>query len=151
MGIVAVGAGSTSSGGPSASSRSQVIPARRFPMNDYRAVGRGVCRPNKKFWSGIFNGQSFPDLSEVEIRHDAGIGGAGSTWNPTPVVFDNGDLKGLDKITNLIVESAPELNDSVLMSALNFAHKLKVLELCNINGLSYEGATLPPVQIVLVD
>lgn len=139
VGIVAVGAGSTSSGGPSASSRSQVIPARRFPMNDYRAVGRGVCRPNKKFWSGIFNGQSFPDLSEVEIRHDAGIGGAGSTWNPTPVVFDNGDLKGLDKITNLIVESAPELNDSVLMSALNFAHKLKVLELCNINGLSYEA------------
>lgn len=112
-----------------------MIPGRRAALETWGRLGSG-CNPNAKFWSGIFNGSSFPDLREVEILHDSGS--PASQW-AKHVEFGEDDLKGLGKVTRLVVNSAPELNDSVLMGALTRAECLKRLELRNIVGLSYEG------------
>lgn len=137
VGVLAHRSGdSPSTSGPSVSSLSQVIPSRRFNLQDFGARGRGICRPNQMFWTGIFNGRSFPDLKEVEIKH---VPQSGSWQNTTHVTFEKGDLKGLDNVTRLVLESTPELNDSVLIGALTCAQNLKKLELRNIAALSYEG------------
>jgi len=119
-----------------------VIPGRRAALESWGRMGSG-CNPNAKFWSGIFNGSSFPDLREVEILHDSGS--PASQW-AKHVEFGEDDLKGLGKVTRLVVNSAPELNDSVLMGALTRAECLKRLELRNIVGLSYEGTVCSPAH-----
>lgn len=75
----------------------------------------------------------------MEIKHGRGIP-RGSTWlNASHVTFEKEDLKGLDNVTKLSVESTPELNDSVLIGALPCAQNLKKLELRKVAALSYEG------------
>lgn len=78
-------------------------------------------------------------MKEVEIKHSHGPPQAGTWANMSRVAFDKGGLEGLGKVTRLVVESTPELNDSVLMGALTSAQNLKKLELRNIAALSYEG------------
>lgn len=142
VGVAPHNAGDRSStSGPSSASLSQVIPVRRFGLQNFENIGRNICKPNSKFWTGIFNGRSFPDLKEVEIRHSHGPPQAGSWANSSHVKFDKDDLAGLGKVTRLVVESVPELNDSVLMGALTNAQTLKKLELRNVAALSYEGKT----------
>lgn len=142
VGVAAHGADTnTTTGGPSSASLSQVIPIRRFSLHNFENMGRNVCRPNAKFWTGIFNGRSFPDLKEVEIRHSNEVPQGGTWANMSHVKFDRDDLGGLGKVTRLVVQSTPELNDSVLMGALTNAQNLKKLELRNITALSYEGKT----------
>ncbi|KAG0136809.1 hypothetical protein HOY82DRAFT_478431 [Tuber indicum] len=140
--ILEVGVPSISSGSasvpPARPSFHQVIPSRRTALQSWGRSGSG-CNPNPKFWSGIFNGSSFPDLREVEVLHDPGS--PASQWAKI-VEFGEGDLKGLGKVTRLVVNSAPELNDSVLMGALTRAECLKRLELRNIVGLSYEALSV---------
>ncbi|KAG0133661.1 hypothetical protein HOY82DRAFT_482471, partial [Tuber indicum] len=97
------------------------------------------CIPNSIFWSRIFNGFSFPDLQEVEVLHKQVTLDSQSA---NPVVFSESCLKRLGKITRLMVDSAPELSDSVLMGSLTRAECLKRLELRNIFGLSYEGLSI---------
>lgn len=132
---------SPTTSGPSSASLSQVIPIRRFGLQNFENRGRAICRPNSKFWTGIFNGQSFPDLKEVEIKHANGVPQAGTWANMSRVTFDKDALGGLGKVTKLVVEATPELNDSVLIGALTSAQNLKKLELRNIAALSYEGKT----------
>ncbi|KAF8534737.1 hypothetical protein BDD12DRAFT_859034 [Trichophaea hybrida] len=91
------------------------------------------CRPNKDFWTGIFNGTSFPALEEVEIHHRTHLSHG---WGAPTI--DNSELKGLKNITRLAVDGAPELNGFVLMQALPCAPNLKYLELKNIDGLEYD-------------
>ncbi|KAI5805060.1 hypothetical protein EDC01DRAFT_355532 [Geopyxis carbonaria] len=96
---------------------------------------RKRCGPNKEFWTGLFNGDSFPDLQEIEIIH-----GETRTWySHDEPKFGSSDLKGLGRITRLVVSRAPELNDKILMSALSLAMSLKKLELKKIEGLSYNA------------
>lgn len=105
------------------------------------------CSPNKEFWTGIFNGLSFPHLEEVEIHH---VHTHYNGWG-APIIPPS-ELKGLQKITRLSVDSAPELNSTVLMSALQCAPNLKHLELKNIAELDYDvlakllGFALPNLQ-----
>ncbi|PUU78979.1 hypothetical protein B9Z19DRAFT_1047547 [Tuber borchii] len=138
VGFPSISSGSSTSGPPARPSFHQVIPGRRAALESWGRMGSG-CNPNAKFWSGIFNGSSFPDLREVEILHDSGS--PASQW-AKHVEFGEDDLKGLGKVTRLVVNSAPELNDSVLMGALTRAECLKRLELRNIVGLSYEALSM---------
>ncbi|RPA95844.1 hypothetical protein L873DRAFT_1696451 [Choiromyces venosus 120613-1] len=138
VGVPSISSGSVSGPPARPSSFNQVIPGRRAALETYGRYGSG-CNPNAKFWSGIFNGASFPDLREVEILHDRGS--PASQW-ATPVKFAADDLKGLGKVTRLVVNSAPELNDSVLMGALTRADCLQRLELRNIVGLSYDALSV---------
>lgn len=99
---------------------------------------RKRCGPNKDFWTGILNGEGFPDLQELEIIHEET-----RTWySHAEPKFGESDLKGLGKITRLVVSRAPELNDMILMSALSLAMSLKKLELKNVEGLTYDGSSL---------
>lgn len=77
----------------------------------------------------------------MEIRHAYGVPQGGTWANMTRVTFDKDALGGLGKVTKLVVESTPELNDSVLIGALTSAQNLKKLELRNVAALSYEGKT----------
>jgi hypothetical protein len=119
--------------------------ANRALILNRRALGRGLhellggtrdhrCVPTQEFWTGIFNGTSFPQLEEVEIHH---VQTARAGWGAPEIPAS--ELKGLMNITRLAVDSAPELNSTVLMSALQCAPKLKHLELKNIANLDYTG------------
>lgn len=77
----------------------------------------------------------------MEIKHAYGIPQGGTWANMSRVTFDKDALGGLGKVTKLVVEATPELNDSVLMGALTSAQNLKKLELRNVAALSYEGKT----------
>jgi hypothetical protein len=92
------------------------------------------CMPTQEFWTGLFNGTSFPQLEEVELHH---VQTPRAGWGAPDIPAS--ELKGLANITRLAVDSAPELNSTVLMSALKCAPSLKHLELKNIADLNYEG------------
>lgn len=135
--------------GPRAPAPSQFPGTRPVVMNNARqhmnaptrSLNTGGCSPNEGFWTGIFNGTSFPHLEEVEIHHvPMDIQGWGA-----PKLAPS-DLRGLRNITRLAVSEAPELNGDVMMSALQCAPNLKHLELKNINGLDYEGNPHPPIS-----
>jgi hypothetical protein len=97
------------------------------------------CMPTEAFWTGIFGGSSFPHLEEVEIHH---VRTQSTGWGAPTIPAS--ELKGLKKITRLAVDNAPELNSTVLMSALQCAPSLKHLELKNISDLDYTGMPLDP-------
>lgn len=112
-------------------------------MGHHRDGSNTSCRPRAEFWTGIFNGTSFPHLEEVEIIHER------SGFFYSDVVIEAGELKGLQNIRRLAVKWAPELNSSVLTSALRCAPNLTHLELKFISGLEYSGEShhLSPLQL----
>lgn len=84
-------------------------------------------------------GLAITALEEVEINHRQCIRG---NWGTKGI--DASELQGLRTITRLVVDSAPELDDAVLESALVCAPSLKHLELKNIKGLTYGGMSITP-------
>jgi hypothetical protein len=99
-----------------------------------RMMGVRSCVGTAEYWGGLFNGVSFPDLQEIELHH-----------TETPATrfigaqLTEGDLRGLAKVTRLVVERAPELTSSVLISALPYAPHLKQLVLKELSQITYQG------------
>ncbi|KAH0553079.1 hypothetical protein GP486_006727 [Trichoglossum hirsutum] len=120
-------------------------------MRDQQSRSRACC-PNAPFWRSLFNGDTFPDCSSVEIHHFRAAPSLQpetladiSSFQIPPVfphvmvnVKDLGELAGLGKIYSLVLEFVPELNDSILMASLSRAASLRVLELryCNLSPTS---------------
>ncbi|KAG0644726.1 hypothetical protein HOY80DRAFT_1132864 [Tuber brumale] len=123
---------------PAADSSRLEVPCDPMGLKTGGRLGSG-CYPNARFWAAIFNGYSFPDLREVKVLHAPGS--TSCQW-ANVVEFSERDLKGVRMVTTLVVNSAPELNDSVLMGALARAECLKRLELRNIAGLSYQALSV---------
>lgn len=107
-------------------------------MEPVSQVSKSPPRPTQQF-KDLMRGSTTTALEEVEINHHRCVRG---NWCIQKI--DARELQGLRSITRLVVDSAPELDDVVLESALECAPNLKHLELKNIGGLSYPGMTCTP-------
>ena len=87
------------------------------------------------YWGGFFNGVGFPDLQVVQLYHVA----VPNHMLASPPKLKEEHLKGLAKMTRLVIARAPELTDSVLLTALTYAPSLKHLELIDLPKITYTG------------
>jgi hypothetical protein len=116
-------------------SRPVVMNRRALQQNfQNRFESSSSCMPSEKYWQAVFNGVTFPNLETFELFHISAV-------MPSFIMPNLGrlDLKGLAKITKLVVKNSPELNSEILMLALQGAPNLKHLGLICVPGLGYDG------------
>ena len=124
---------------------------------------KGECHPDMRFWNPFFDGTTFPNCTDIEIRHywaspphskasldltnSCGRVYDGPTWRPTvrraskssALPLAAGSLEGLEKVERIFLEYVPELDATILMQLLgnpkSTAANLTSLELrfCNLS------------------